>query len=45
MIPFLIWHHKLSKILFMDTNIRGIKKNKGKDMEMSEKWLPTRREY
>lgn len=45
MILFFIWYYKLSKILFMDINIRGIKKNKGKDMEMFEKWLLTRREY
>lgn len=34
--------NKLSKILFMETNVRGIKKTRGKDMDLSEKWLPVR---
>lgn len=34
--------YKLSKVLFIETNLRGIKKIRGKDMEMPEKWIPVR---
>lgn len=34
--------YKLSKVLFIETNLRGIKKIRGKDMAMPEKWLPVR---